>query len=318
MFKKFSSGVLIIILAVLMIAYLIVRYSGSNDRTFRDKVLSFDSSVVTQILIADPKSKQEPVNLEKSGDKWVVKVNGRDYTADTNVVKNILKQLSDMPTKRYAGKGSDAWAKYEVADTSATRVTLKSSGKTVAELLVGKFSYTMPQDQQQQQQMQGRQQRGEMTSYVRLPDEKDVYAVEGYLKMSFSDKIDSYRYRSLSGVNPADITRMTVTEPGNKQVFENLDGKWMMNGMLADSTSVVKFRTSIARLNGTKFVDQDAIPSMASHSLLIEGNNFTPVEIQAYPVADTNVNYIVTSSANPGTFFNGKEGKLFNKIWVQY
>lgn len=314
MFKKVSSGVLIIVLIVLMAAYLIVRYAGSNERTFKEKVLSFDSATVTEITINDPKNPQVPIDLKKSGDKWMVNVNGRDYTADTNVVKNILKQLSDMPTKRYAGKGKDAWAKYEVTDSAATRVTLKSSGKTIADLLVGKFSYNVPKDQQQQPQMQGRQPRGEMTSYVRIPGEKDVYAVDGYLKMSFGSKIETYRYRSLSGVNAADITRITLDEPGNRKVYEN-NGKWTVNGAPADSASVVKYRTTVARLSGTKFTDQDPGSSTYSHSLLIEGNNFTPVEIRAYPVADTNVNYIITSSANPGSFFNGKEGGLFAKIW---
>jgi hypothetical protein len=313
MFKKFKSGLLLIVLAVLIIAYLLVRYAGSNDRTFKDKVLSFDSSVITEIIIDDPKNQQDPVDLRKTGDKWIVKVGPKEYTADTNVIKNMLSQLSDMPTKRFAGKGSDAWAKYEVADTSATLVTIKSSGKTIAEVLVGKFSYNVPKDQQQ---VQGRQQRGEMTSYVRLKGEKDVYAVDGYLKMTFGSKIESYRYKSLASVKPEDITRLTVTEPGNRKVFENPDGNWIMNGMPVDSATTVKFRNTIARLSGTKFTDQEAGPSGASHSLLIEGNNFAPVEIQAFPVADTNVNYIVTSSANPGSFFNGQEGGLFKKIWT--
>jgi hypothetical protein len=314
MFKKFSSGVLIVILIVLMAAYLVVRYSGSNDRTFRDKVLSFDSSIITQILVDDPKSQQEPVDLRKSGDKWMVKIGPQEYNADTNVIKNMLKQLSDMPTKRFAGKGSDAWVKYEVADTSGTLVTLKSNDKTIAEILVGKFSYNIPKDQQQQQ-MQGRQPRGEMTSFVRLADEKEVYAVDGYLKMTFSGKVDSYRYKSLISVNPSDINRIMVNEPGGRKVFENPDGKWTLNGAPADSASVVKYRSSLARLSGSKFYDGEVMPSGASHSVTIEGNNFTPVELQAHPVADTNVKYIITSSANPGSYFNGKEGGLFKKIW---
>lgn len=315
MFKKFSSGILIIILAVLMIAYVIVRYSGSDDRTFRDKILSFDAYAITRILVKDPKSKQEPVDLRLESGKWIVKFGGHDYVADTNVVNNILNQLGDMPTKRYAGKGNDAIAKYELTDTSATLVTLKASEKTVAEIFIGKFSYNMPKDQQQQ--VQSRQQRGEMTSYVRLPDEKDVYAVDGYLKMTFSGKAESYRYRSLVSVNPEDITRITVSEPGNRKVFENPEGMWLLNGAPADSASMVKFRSTLAHLSATKFVNQDYAPAGPSHAVLIEGNNFTPVEIQAYPVADTNVNYIITSTANPGSLFNGKAGGLFAKIWPQ-
>jgi hypothetical protein len=312
MFKKVNSSVLIVVLTILLIAYLIVRYSGSNERTFRDKVLSLDAAGVTQIIINDPKSQQGSVDLMKSGDKWMVKVGNREFNADTNVVKNILKQLGDMPTKRFAGKGSDAWIKYEVTDTSGTLVTLKSGGKTVAELVVGKFSYNIPKDQQQ---MPNRQQRGEMTSYVRLSDEKEVYAVDGYLKATFTGKTESYRNRTLAGVNPSDITRITLNEPGSRKVYENPDGKWTLNSLPADSATVARYRSAIARLSSAKFYDQEVVPAMASHSLMIEGNNFTPVEIQAFPVADTNVNYVITSSANPESYFNGKEGGLFRKIW---
>ncbi|MCU0371323.1 MAG: DUF4340 domain-containing protein, partial [Bacteroidales bacterium] len=285
MFKKFSSGLLIIILAVLMIAYLIVRYSKSDERTFKDKILTFDETAITQILIKDPKSEQEVVDLRLNGDKWIIKDGSREYTADTNTVKNIIKQLSSLSTKRYAGKGTDAWAKYEVTDTSAALVTLMAGDKNIAEIYIGKFSYSMPKDQQQQ--MMSRQQRGDMTTYVRLADEKDVYAVDGYLKMSVRGTTDAYRYRNLSGVNPNDITRIIIEQPGDRKVLENQDGKWLLNGMPADSASTAKFRSTVARLTGSKFTDQEPGQSMLSHSLLIEGNNFTPVEIHAYPVPDT-------------------------------
>jgi len=313
MFKKFSSRILMIILAVLMIIYLIVRYSGSEERTFRDKVLSFDAATITEIQINDPKSKEGVVDLRISGDKWIVNNGSQDYTADSNVVKNILKQLSDLPTKRYAGKGHDAWVKYEVTDSTASLVTLKASGKTVAEIYIGKFSYNMPKEQQQQ--VQSRQQQGDMTTYVRLADEKDVYSVDGFLKMNLNENVNSYRFRTLSSVNPADINRIIIDESGNMSVLENLDGRWLFNGAPTDSVKVVRYRSTLARLSSGKFVDQAVLPSYPSHSLKIEGNNFTPVQIQAYPVADTNVAYIITSSANPESFFNGKDGGLFKKIW---
>ena len=313
MFKKFSSGILIIILAVLMIVYLIVRYSNSDERTFRDKILSFDAATITKIMIHDPKSGQEAVDLRLSGENWIVRDNGKEYTADTNVVKNMLKQLSELPTKRYAGKGNDAWIKYEVTDTSAALVTLFASEKTVAEIYIGKFSYNMPKEQQQM--AQARQQRGDMTSYVRLKNEEDVYAVDGYLKMSFNGKTATYRLKSLTSVNPADITHLIINQPGNKKVLDKQGGKWFMNGIPADSAMVAKYCSSIARLSSSKFVGNEVSQSFPGHSVRIEGNNFSPVDLQAYPVADTNVAYIISSSANPGAFFNGKEGGLFKKIW---
>jgi hypothetical protein len=314
MFKKFKSWMLMIVLAVLMIIYLLVRYAGSSERTFKEKVLSFDAATISEIVIKDPKSKEGgPLDLKFTGEKWLVSNGGKEYNADSNTVKNILKQLSDLPTKRYAGKGRDAWKKYELTDSSATLVTLKASNKTVAEIYIGKFSYNQPKDQQPQ--MQGRQQRGDMTTYVRLADEKDVYAVDGFLKMGLGSNINSYRIRSLAGVNQADITRIISEAPGNRNVLEKVNGTWLFNGTPTDSTAALKMRSPLARITGSKFVDQDMPLSNPAYSLKIEGNNFTPVEIDAFPVPDTNVAYIITSSANPGSYFNGKEGGLFKKIW---
>jgi hypothetical protein len=318
MFKKFKSWMLMIVLAVLMIIYLIVRYAGSNERTFVEKVLSFDPATITEIVIKDPKSKEPgPLDLKFSGEKWTVSNGGKEYSADSNVVKNILKQLSDLPTKRYAGKGRDAWKKYEVTDSSATLVTLKASKQTAGEIYIGKFAYNQPKDQQLQMQ-QGRQQRGDMTTYVRLADEKDVYAVDGFLKMGMSSSLNSYRIRTLAGVNQADITRITSEAPGNRKVLEKVNGSWLFDGTPTDSTTALKLRSSISRVTGSKFVDMDVPPSNPVYSVKIEGNNFPPVEINAYPVPDTNVAYIITSSANPGAFFNGKEGGLFKKIWQSW
>jgi hypothetical protein len=318
MFKKFKSWVLMIILAVLMVIYLLVRYSGNNERTFRDKVLEIDAAAVTEILVSDPKSKEGTVDLKLSGNKWTVSNGGREYTADTNVVKGMLKQIGNMPTKRYAGKGKDVCAKYELTDSAATLITLKNGNKTIGELYIGKFAYNVPKDQQQQMQAQGRQQRGDMTTYVRLADEKDVYAVDGFLKMGFSGNISSYRVRSLTGINPSDINKITVDEPGISKVFENVNGKWLLNGTPTDSAKAARFSSVLARLTANKFVDQQAPTSGSGYSVKIEGNNFTPIEIEAFPVADTNLAYVVTSSANPEAYFNGKEGGLFKKIWQYY
>jgi hypothetical protein len=313
MFKKFKSGMLIIVLIILLIVYLFVRYAGSNDRTFKDKILSFEPASITQILVKDPKSSQEPVDLRFTGDKWMIRAGGIDYPADTNIVKGVLKQLSELPTKRYAGNGKDAWVKYELTDSVASLVTLKAGSKTIAELLIGKFSYNVPKGQTQQ--MQGRQQRGEMTSYVRLADDKDVYAVDGYLKMSINSSAEGYRYRSLVSVSPSDITRITLNGPGVSNVLENQGGKWLLNGAPADSIQMARYCNALSRLAGSKFVEQKGTQTFPSHTLKLEGNNFSPLEISAYPSADTNIAFVITSSANPGSYFSGKDGGLFKKIW---
>lgn len=312
MFKKFSSGLLIIVLIVLLAIYALVRFSGSKERTFREKVLSFDQASITQISILN--TGKDPVELKLSNGNWSVLTDGKEFAADTNAVRGILKQLSNMPTKRYAGKGKENWKKYEVTDSAASRVILKSSGKTVADLYIGKFAYSMPKEQQQQQ---FRQQQGDMTTFVRLVDEDDVYAVDGFLKMNFNRDASSFRNKVLVSVTASDINRLSADYNGVRQMIEKQENKWFKNGAPTDSLQTVKYRNTIARLYGSKFVDDAVLPVSPAYSLTIEGNNFSPIQLKAYPVADTNINYIITSSSNPGAFFNGKEGGLFKKIWPE-
>jgi hypothetical protein len=188
MFKKFSSGLLIIILIVLLGIYGAVRFAPSKERTFREKVLTFNPDIITGINIKNPG--KPAVELELTGGDWTVNEDGVPSPADSNAVIGILKQLSDLPTKRFAGKGHEVWKKYEVTDSTATLVTLSSGEEEVAKILVGKFSYSMPQDQQQQQY---RQQQGDMTTFVRLADEKEVYAVDGFLKMIFNRDASQFK-----------------------------------------------------------------------------------------------------------------------------
>ena len=312
MFKKLSSGILIILLIILMAIYLIVRFSGTKERTFRDKAVSFDPASVTQMLIRNP-GQDEAIDLKFTGSTWKLHRKGKIYEADSNVIKTIISQLSDLTTKQYAGRGPDAWEKHEVTDETAPLVTMKSGDKTVASIYIGKFTFTMPKEQQQQ----FRQQQGDMTSYVRLGGEDEVYAVDGILRINFNREADEYRNKTLSNLDPNDITRLIINMNDNISTLELSGDQWLLDGMKADSASVVTYRSTLARLAGSKFVEEGLLQGSSDHSIRIEGNNFSPVMISAYPVADTNIHYVITSSQNPGAYFNGKEADLFNRIFKQ-
>jgi hypothetical protein len=314
MFKRFTSRILIIILIVLLAVYFVVTQLSSRDRTFKDKILSFDSKNVTEILISDPKAKTE-VKLELDGKEWKVLANGKTYNGDTNVVKNILKQLGDLQTKRFAGKGEDAWIKFQVTDTNAIKVTLMGKSDRVAELYIGRFSYSQPKGQEKQA-MQQQQPKGEMNTYVRAAEDKEVYAVDGFMRMNFNRDFNSYRNKMLVNVKPNDITRIVYTYPDRKMTLEKQGTKWMVNGMPADSVKMTRYLSTMARLSSANFVDIDLSAAQPAYLVNIEGTNFSPVQVKAFPVADTNINFAISSSVNEGAFFNGKKSDFFKKIMI--
>lgn len=314
MFKKISTGLLIVILAVLLGLYFIVRFSGQKERTFREQVLSFDPRAVTGLMINNPAT-NEPVELKLTGSDWSVISGGKTYRADSTVVKGMIRQLSDMPAKRYAGKGEEAWEKYELKEDMATRVSIFAGAKKISEILIGKFSYSMPRDDQQTMAMRSQ---GDMTTFVRLAGEREVYGVEGFLRMIFNRGAEEFRNKAISMVPPDDITRFTLTDGGQARILEKTDGQWYLDGAAADSMKAVAYGAYLSRLSGVSFIDADLTQIPPSHTVVMEGNNFRPITFKAYPIADTNVNYAVTSSWNPEAIFNGKERNLFEKIFLEW
>ena len=312
MFNKGKTGILVIILLILIAVYLMVRFWGSDDRTFKDIVVLFDPKDVTEVIIHDPQADKD-INLVLTGSEWRLDKGEKTYPADSNVVENILAQLGSLSTKRYAGKGEEAWIKYEVLDTTAINIILKKDNKTLHEILIGKFSFSMPKDQNQQM---GRQQRGDMTTYVRLASDQEVYAVDGFLRMNFNRDADSYRDKTISNINNRDITKVVLEQPENKLTIINSEGTWLVNGQLADSVKTVNYFSAISGLNSPNFVDETMVGSKPFYKVQISGNNFMPVEIAAYPVADTNINFAVHSSLNKESYFNGKKNGLLDKIFI--
>lgn len=319
MFKKINSTVLVVILIALVGIYYATRLFDSSDRSFREVVADVNPDEVTRVVINDPQS-AEIIDIRKEGDRWSVHKPSGNFPADSNVVANIIAQVGNLKTKRYAGKGEDQWKKYELTDSTATTVEFMSGGETLTKLMIGKFSYSMPKDQVQQQQQQmmgGRQPQGEMTSYVRLADEKDVYAVDGFLKMNFNRDADSYRDKTLVNVNPEDIQRVVLDYGGRTMTLTRGEPGWMLNGTPADSAGAVNYIRGIARLSNPGFLPDDYSGQPAAYKVNIEGNNFAPIELRAYPVSDTNINYVVNSSHNPTAYFSGKQSDLFEKIFVE-
>jgi hypothetical protein len=318
MFHKLNVKTLVIILVILAAAFLIIDMMGDKERSFKSEIIEVDTASITSVVINIPKDQIEII-LSRTGSSsdWVVMSEGNKYPADITVVKNILSQLNDITAERVAATSEDKWDQFEVSDSTGTRVILKDGNEEVADLYVGRFSYAQPPQGAQQNPYQ-QQQRGKMTSFVRLGNETEVYAVDGFLKMSYQSDVNSYRNKSLVNVNKDDISRLVFQYPNNQNFSLNKNNEqWLIDGQMADSASAVAYINKIYRLTSSNFVDPSTVKtSDATYTLRIEGNNFTPIDLRAFP-SDSTTQYVVTSSVNPGAEFDGAKLKLFEKVFIQ-
>jgi hypothetical protein len=316
MFKKISikglAIIFVVLLALVVLVTLIDKKSTINqNRTFNSQLTDFDSAAVSSIIIF-PKLKKEQIQLLKAGKDWNVTVENKKYTADENAVKNIIVSLATLKATRVAAKDKSAWGEYEVTDSAATHVLLKTDKKTVADIYIGKFTYKQPENANPYMQ-----QRGIMTSYVRIADKNEVYAVEGILGMSFNRQINDFRKQGFLKSEKENWTKLSFTMPDESFNLTKQNNKWMVNGLMADSASVASYLGSISWLTSSNFIEESVMESTSpEYTLTIEGDNIPqPIKIKAFRADTANV-FALTSSLNEGSYFSAKASGLMDKIFV--
>jgi hypothetical protein len=319
MLSKFlNTKTLIILLVILGVILLIVTLTKKEDRTFKSEMVSIDTAVVTKMII-HPKlgDKGKEVSFIKTGTEWKLESDGKAFKPDPASVKNILSELVRMKSERVAATEETKWKEFEVTDSTATRIKLYNENKLLADLYVGKFNYTQPPQGQQQNPYQ-QQSKGKMSTYVRPAGDKEVYVVDGFIKMSIQANVNAYRDKTLFASNKDDLTKISFNYPNNESFVLSKEGaKWLLNGQPTDSTKTVKYLNKLARVTSSNFIDEVMpLTSSPTHQVKIEGNNIIPVELNAFP-ADSVNKFVITSSLVSDAKYSGAKSGLFERVFVK-
>ncbi|NJM15844.1 MAG: DUF4340 domain-containing protein [Bacteroidales bacterium] len=315
MYSKINIKTLGLIFAGLLGLVVIVMLADNKkgDRTFKSDLLELDTASVNKITIYPRTNPESFIMLNKKAEGWEVEADGKVYPADNGSIANMLGELEKMKPKRIAATNKDNWNKFEVTDSLSTRVALYAGKGKEQTFYIGKFSYQQPS----QQNPYSYNQQGTMTSYVRIGGEKEVYAVDGFLSMTFNREAKDLRNKTVIAANSKDVTRLSFQYPADSSYSLYLENNnWMTDGIMADSSSVASFINNITRTTSSNFVDEARpLSNSAVYKLTVEGNNLvSPIVVEAYP-ADSTLGLLLTSSQNPGAYFSGNTSGLTNRIF---
>jgi len=312
MFNKVNTRYLTIVFVALLALVLITVPSGNKkkNRSFKSELTSFETEAVTSFTIY-PKAGGESISFRNSDDNWLVSDASGEYNADNNQVESMLGSLSQLRAKRLAAKGKENWEKYELSDSLSTRVKIQEGEKVLADVYVGKFSYSAPQ----QPASPYMQQQGTMTSFVRLDKEKEVYAVDGFLSMSFNRQIQNYRDGNVLRITESDLQRITLKAPGSEFSVVRNDSIWMVDGVLADSASMADYLSDLRYARSSEFLASELQPAgNPSHTLKLEGKDGSMLaQVDAFVMDSTRIS--LRSSINPGTWFDGTGDELYQELF---
>lgn len=301
MFKSLNVKTLGVVFGILLLGVILSQFlkNSGDERNFRERLVDIDTAKITTLTLV-PKGGKQPIILKRNPGNWILHYNDKNYRADKNAVFDLLSALTKLKPERLASTGKESWETYEVTETSGIRVKIEQGSKK-DEIIIGKVSY---QDNFQK-----------ATTYARVKDETEVYAISGFLVMNFNLNLNTLRDKTIGAGQLDEISALRFNTPeGRYQILRNKN-VWKLDGKNIDSTKLLNYLQMITEVAGTEFASDTLKTDSVLYSLEVESNGKKLFEVKAFPTVVAE-NFIITSSANPDARFKEIKNGLINKIFV--
>ncbi len=295
--NKALGSIFVLLLAIVLI--LLVFDGGKNDRTFRNELVSIDTSKVTEILIYPKSQNHEEVKLFKKDDEWRVQLADKDAPVTDSKIKGLYTQILSVKPKRLAARGEEKWKEFQV-DSTGTRIKIIEEGKQTLDLILGRFAFQQPRS---------------MSTYVRLGNDADVYEVDGFIEMSFNQDANSFRNNFVLKDDNNDWQRLSFDYPADSSFqMVKLNDQWFANDQRTDSAATATFLRQLSNLTGTKFIDDvnSELLGRPDYTLTIDKQSGDSFVIKGWQTGDA---LVLNSNYNKETYFNADTGKLKDKVF---
>ena len=164
-----STKALLIAAAAIILLFVLGDRFGmrSNTKDPREFVIELDTSVVVSIRFEDRADPRNDLQLIRRGSAWERIAQRTDSLPPTQQARNLLAQFQRVPVKRDMGMILLLGDRYQLTDTTLCRITFADAEGQEDALNLGSSTFAPGKV-------------GAWT-YVNVPGEKEVYAVEGLL-----------------------------------------------------------------------------------------------------------------------------------------
>jgi hypothetical protein len=167
----------------------------------------------------------------------------------------------------------------------------------------------------------GGQQGISATTFVRLNGEDEVYAVEGFLGMTFNRDFAAFRNKQLVKMSPEQTITSFSFEGAESMTLQKSDENWLLNNteIALDTVKIDNYLNSLRNISGVEFAnsfDDTRKNDILVKKLTLTGNNLpTPIEIQAYYDTTQVKPFIIHSNYNPDAYFASDSSGVYSKIF---
>lgn len=227
-------GALVVIVGIWLVASFLSRGGGSIGAT-GDIASFFDGmsrDAIAAVRFDGPTGSME---IRRTGGTWTA--NG--FEADTASIARLVSALSGMEVGDLAATNPANHARMGVSADSATVVGVEVGGE-LRSILIGDQGPRFG------------------TAYGRLPDEDEVYVLEGDLRVQARRPLDDWRNKEIAAVDTARVARVEIERDGDGYALVRGDSLWTFeDGGEADQTEVRGILSELATVIAAGFLTED-------------------------------------------------------------
>ncbi len=309
---KFNNRALLIVFLGLAGILVLTRVFTAKkaERTLDADLVEIDTGRISTIYIYPQAEKGAELVFTRQGYSWKVSKEDLSVPADKFSIGNAINELLNLKADRLVARSEEKWPDYQVNDSLGTRVMIKEGKKTTLDMIIGRFNYQPPPGGYPGYG----QQYGTGITYVRSSGENEVYAVEGFLAMSFNQGFNNWRDQTICRLTRDQVTKVVFEYPADSGfIAQKLDVNWTISGILADSTSMAQYLNGLSRKSHGDFADGYSPLSNPVYKVTFEGMNMNPLLIRVYTQPGDEL--ILHSSINPESYFRITRDGLFKDIF---
>lgn len=314
MSKRFDNRRMLYVLVglVIILSLTILVKIPSEKATLKERLVDLDSARVSKIILTPRISEGPGFEFIKKNGKWMVQQGSIVAVPEQGSVQNILMEVMNLKPKSLEAVDKSKWKEFNLTDSLAIRVLFQDDkSKPLADLMIGRFTYSQSKNPYADPRSGGIQ----GTSFVRLHNEKKVYAVDGFLSLSFSGKFNDYRDKSFLKLDKANVTKISFRFPSDSSfILQKKDSIWHAGVILADSLATANYLDGLRYINGQDFADNYKPVTNPMYELSVEGNNLLNLSVKCFK-GDKDDEFILNSSLSPDVYFNSKKDGIFDKLF---
>jgi hypothetical protein len=201
---------------------------ATDDNTLARRLQGLEEQAVSNVVIAGPDSR---VELQRIDTGW--QVNG--HPSDSASVARFWSAVADLDVRGLVAANPANHARLGVSADSTWTLTFQLAGGDAVEFLLGKSGP------------------GFSSAYARLPEEPEVYLMEGGLRSAATRRLDDWRDRTVAAVDTSAIWTLTLRRGDAERSLVRSDGGWTVDDAPADSLTVANTLVELNRFQATGF-----------------------------------------------------------------